>query len=83
MARPQLSNRSWLRVQNSINDNYCVKCMTGLKDCVDVSGKIESLNPSPVLARKKGFSVVNKRETVNLHVNSCIVNPFLFANGYL
>ena len=48
-----------------------------------MSGKIESWNPSPVLARKKGFSVANKRETVNLHVKSCIVNPFLFANGYL
>ena len=83
MARPQLSNRDWLRVQNSINDNYFVKCVTRLKDLVYVSGKLESFNPSPVLARKKDLSVTSNSETVNLHVNSCFVNPVLFAKGYL
>ena len=36
-----------------------------------VSGKLNNLNPSPVLAGKKDLSVSSKRETVNLHVNSC------------
>ena len=81
VARPQLSNRSWLRVPNSIHDNYCVKCVTGLKDFVHVSGKLESLNPSPVLSRKD-LSVTSKSETVNLHVNSCVVNPVHFVKGY-
>ena len=40
VARPQLSNRSRLRVQNSINDNYCLKCVTGQENCVYVSGKV-------------------------------------------
>ena len=70
MARPHLSNRNWLRVPNGISGNYCVKCVTGLKDFVDVSGKLKSLNPSPVLTGKD-LSVTSKRKTVNLHVNSC------------
>ena len=48
-----------------------------------MSGKLESFNPSPVLARKKDLSVTSNSETVNLHVNSCFVNPVLFAKGYL
>ena len=80
VVRPQLSNRSW---PNSINDNYCVKCVTGLKDFVDVSGKLESLNPPPVLAGKKDLSVTTKRETENSHVNSYVVNPVHFVKGYL
>ena len=56
--------------------------MTGLKDFVDVSGSLESLKLPTMLAGKKDFSVTSKRETVNLHVNSCVVNPVLFAKGY-
>ena len=48
-----------------------------------MSSKLESLNPSPVLAEKKDLSVTIKSETVNLHINSCVVNPVLFAKGYL
>ena len=71
VARPQLSNRSRLRVQNSINDNDCVKCVTRLKDFVYVSGKVDSLNPSPVLVGKKNLSVASKRETVNQSCSFC------------
>ena len=46
------------------------------------SGKVESMNPPPVLAVKKDVSVSSKRESVNLHVNSCAVSPFLFAKGH-
>ena len=54
-----------------------VKCVTRLKDFVDVSDSLESLNPPA----GKDF-VINKIETVNLHVNSCLVNPVLFTKGY-
>ena len=80
MARPQPSRRNRLRVQSSVNDNYCVKCVTGLKECVCVSAKLESLNPSPVIARKKDLT--SKSETITLHVNSSVVNPVLFVKGY-
>ena len=46
-----------------------------------MSGKIESLNPSPVIAGSKDLT--SKSETVNLHVNSCVVNHVLFVKGYL
>ena len=69
-----------LRVQSSVNDSYCVKCVTALKDCACVSCKLESLNPSPVIAGKKDLT--SKRETVNLHVNSSVVNPVLIVKGY-
>ena len=45
-----------------------------------MSGKIKSLNPSQVIAGKK--ELTSKSETVNLHVNSCVVNPVLFVKGY-
>ena len=64
MARPQPTSRNRLRVQNSINDNCCVKCVTGQKDFVYVSGKADSLNPSPVVAKvvaKEGL-VCNQQE---------------------
>ena len=77
MARPQLSHKNRLRVQSSVNDSYCVKCVTALKDCACVSCKLESLNPSPVIAGKKDLT--SKRETVNLHVNSSVVNPVLIV----
>ena len=80
MARPQLSLKNWLRVLSNVNDNYCVKCVNGLNDCACVSGKVQSLNPSPVIAGNKDLT--SKSETVNLHVNSCVVNPVLFVKGY-
>ena len=61
MARHQLSRRNRLRVLNNVNDNYCVKCVTGLKDCACVSGKIKSLNPFFLskAVRKANLSSVN------------------------
>ena len=82
-ARPQPTSRSRLRVQNNVNDNYCVNCVTGQEDFVYMSGKVDSLNPPQVLARKKDLCVARKRETVNLHVNSCVVSPVHFVKGYL
>ena len=63
--------RNRLRVLNNVNDNYCVKCVTGLKDCACVSGKI-SLKLSPVIAGS--MDLTSKSKTVNSHVNSCVVN---------
>ena len=66
-----LSHRNWRRVLNHINDNYCVNCVTGLKDCACVSGQI-GLNPSPVMAENRDLT--SKSETINLLVNSCVAN---------
>ena len=71
MASPQLSHRNRPRVPNLVNDNYCVKCVTGLKDCVCVPGQ-RGLNPSPVTAKDR--DLINKSETINLLVNSCVAN---------
>ena len=60
-ARPQPTSRRWLMVQNSVNDNYCVNCVTGQEDFVYVSSKVDSLNPPAVLAGKKDLSVTSKR----------------------
>ena len=35
-----------------------------------------------MIAGNKDLSVTSKRETVNLHVNSCVVSPVLFVKGY-
>ena len=51
--------------------SQCVNCVTGLKDCACVSGQI-SLNPSPMIAGS--MDLTSKSETVNSHVNSCVVN---------
>ena len=37
-----------------------------------MSGQFESLNPSPVIAGRKDLT--SKSETVNSHVNSCVVD---------
>ena len=71
VASLQLSHRNRPRILNSVNDNYCVKCVNGLKDCACVSGK-ESLNPSPMMAGSKNLT--SKSETVNILVNSCVAN---------
>ena len=61
VVKPQTSPKSRPRVSRSINDNYCVLNVAGVKNSVHVSGKKQDLNPS---------LVVNKSETVVLHVNS-------------
>ena len=65
LAKPPTSPKSRRRVQRRINVNYCVLNVAGVKDSVHVSGKKETLNPSPV---------TSKSETVFLHVNSCVAN---------
>ena len=71
-ASSQLSNRNRLRVPSRVNFNYCVQSVAKLKDAVNVSGKLESLNPSPVKAGRKDLT--SKSKTVNSHVNSRVVN---------
>ena len=83
MAKPPITSSNRLRIQSSINDNYCVKCVAAQEECVHVSGKVDQLNFVPVLAREKDLSVTSKRKAVYyLHVNSCVVNPVHFAKGY-
>ena len=65
VVKPQASPKSRPRDLRSINDNYCVSNIVRLKDFVDVSDKMEGLNPPPV---------TNKSETVFLHVNSFVPN---------
>ena len=65
VVKPQTSPKSRPRVSRSINDNYCVLNVAGVKNSVHVSGKKQDLNPSPV---------ANKSETVFLHVNSFAAN---------
>ena len=65
VVKPQTSPKSRPRVSKSINDNYCVLNVAGVKNSVHVSGKKQDLNPSPV---------ANKSETVFLHVNSFVAN---------
>ena len=62
---PQTSPRCRQRVQRRINDNYCFLNVAGVKDSVHVSGKKESLTPSPVTSKSK---------TVVLNVDSCVAN---------
>ena len=71
VASLPLSHRNRPRVLNNVNDSYCVKCVTGLKDCACLSGMI-GLNPSPVMAKNRDLT--SKSETVNLLVNSCVAN---------
>ena len=71
MARPPPFHKSWPRVPSHVNDNYCVQCATGLKDCVCVPRQLD-LNPSPVVTKDK--IMTSKSKTVFLHVNSCVAN---------
>ena len=71
MASLPLFHRNRPRVLNHVNDNYCVKCATRLKDCAFVPGQL-GLNPSPVMAKNRDFS--SKSDTVNLLVNSCVAD---------
>ena len=79
MARPQLSHRNRPRVQNNVNDNYYVKCVTRLKDCVCVSVKMTGLSPSPVIAESKDLT--SKSKTVNLQTHVLLI-LFFFVKGY-
>ena len=65
MVKPQTSPKSRPRVSISINDNYCVLNVAGVKNSVHVSSKKQVLNPSPV---------IKMSETVVLHVNSFAAN---------
>ena len=71
VAKPPPFHRSRPRVPSHVNDNFCVQCATGLKDCVCEPGQLD-LNPSPVVAKDK--IMTSKNETVFLHVNSCVAN---------
>ena len=68
-ASPLIFNRNRLRVPSRVNDNYCVQSVAGLKDSVYVSGKLQGLNPSPVIAG--GKDLTSKSETVNSHCCKC------------
>ena len=70
-GKPSTFHRNQPRVLNRVNDIYCVKCATGLKDCACVPGQL-GLNPSPVMAKNRDLS--SERETVNLLVNYCVAN---------
>ena len=72
-TRPQPTSRNRLRVQNRKNDNYCVNCVTGQEDCLCIR---------PSRQFEVSTSVASKRETVNLHVNSCVFSPVHVAEGY-
>ena len=65
MASLPLFHRNWPRVLNRIHDNYCVKCVTRLRDFACVPRQL-GLNPSPVIS--------SKSKTINLLVNSCVAN---------
>ena len=65
VVKPQISPKRLPRGSRSINDNYCVLNVAGVKNSVHVSGKRKDLNSSPV---------TSKSETVVLHVNSFVAN---------
>ena len=53
----------------SINDNYCVSNVVGLKDSVIVSDKMEGLNPPPVTDQKNSKLTLNVDSHVaNAHI---------------
>ena len=53
VVKPQASPKSRPRVSRSINDNYCVLNVAGVKNSVHVSGKEQVLNPSPVIKKSE------------------------------
>ena len=68
-VKPQTSTRSWPKGLRSINDNYCVSNVVGLKDSVIVSNKMESLNPPPVTDQKNSKLTLNVDSHVaNAHI---------------
>ena len=72
VVKPQTSARSRPEVLKSINDNHCFANVVGLVNSVNVSDKMEGLNPPP--------PVTNKSETVFPHVNSFVASV-PFASG--
>ena len=65
-VKPQISPKSRPKDLRSINDNYCVAKVVGLKDSVNVSDKMEGLNPPPVTNQKNS--------KVTLNVDSCVAS---------
>ena len=72
VVKPQTSSRSRPGDLKSINDNHCFANVVGLVNSVNVSDKMEGLNPPP--------PVTNKSETVFPHVNSFVASV-PFASG--
>ena len=72
VTRPLLINRNQPMRKSTINDNYCVNCVAS-KNCIRVTGKVDSLNVVPEIAGQKDcICDQQERETVNfLPVNSC------------
>ena len=68
-VKPQTSTKSWPKGLRSINDNYCVSNVVGLKDSVIVSDKMEGLNPPPVTDQKNSKVTFNVDSHVaNAHI---------------
>ena len=65
-VKPQTSTKSRPKDLRSINDNYCVSNVVGLKDSVIVSDKMEGLNPPPVTDQQNS--------KVTLNVDSCVAS---------
>ena len=65
-VKPQTSTKSRPKDLRSVNDNYCVSNVVGLKDSVIVSDKMEGLNPPPVTDQKNS--------KVTLNVDSCVAS---------
>ena len=80
-VKPQTSTRSQPKGLRSINDNYCVSNVVGLKNSVVVSDKMEVLNPPPVTDQKNSKLTLNVDSHVaNAHIVTGIpqrkgVNP--------
>ena len=68
-VKPQTSTRSRPKGLRSINDNYCVSNVVGLKDSVIVSDKMGGLNPPPVTDQKNSKLTLNVDSHVaNAHI---------------
>ena len=68
-VKPQTSTRSRPKGLRSINDNYCVSNVVGLKDSVIVSDKMEGLNSPPVTDQKNSKLTLNVDSHVaNAHI---------------
>ena len=65
-VKPQTSTKSRPKDLRSINDNYCVSNVVGLKNSVIVSDKMEGLNPPS--------GTDQKNSKVTLNVDSCVAS---------
>ena len=70
-VKPQTSTKSRPKGLRSINDNYCVSNVVGVKDSVIVSDQMEGLNPPPVPDQKNS--------KVTLNVDSHVANAHIFT----